>query len=123
MRSSSARSCRAQRRRRRSSVRSTTLSSPPYTLTSMPPTIPTFLWSSAPVVTCTSSASASPADASPSPSLSTTKTLLALDYLHMMGVVYRDMKPKNVLVRDDGHIMLSDFDLSLKCDVVPKLMM
>ena len=40
----------------------------------------------------------------------------------MMGVVYRDLKPENVLVRDDGHIMLSDFDLSLKCDVVPKLL-
>ncbi|KAL8125687.1 protein kinase PINOID 2 [Apium graveolens] len=49
------------------------------------------------------------------------ETLLALEYLHMMGVVYRDLKPENVLVREDGHIMLSDFDLSLKCDVVPKL--
>ncbi|XP_057507444.1 protein kinase PINOID 2-like [Actinidia eriantha] len=49
------------------------------------------------------------------------ETLLALEYLHMMGIVYRDLKPENVLVREDGHIMLSDFDLSLKCDVVPKL--
>ncbi|KAJ4765837.1 Protein kinase superfamily protein [Rhynchospora pubera] len=49
------------------------------------------------------------------------ETLLALEYLHMMGVVYRDLKPENILVRDDGHIMLSDFDLSLRCDVVPKL--
>ena len=40
----------------------------------------------------------------------------------MMGVVYRDLKPENVLVRDDGHIMLSDFDLSLRCDVVPRLL-
>lgn len=50
------------------------------------------------------------------------ETLVALEYLHMMGVVYRDLKPENVLVSDDGHIMLSDFDLSLKCDVVPKLL-
>ncbi|KAG0463896.1 hypothetical protein HPP92_019965 [Vanilla planifolia] len=50
------------------------------------------------------------------------ETILALEYLHMMGVVYRDLKPENVLVRDDGHIMLSDFDLSFKCDVVPKLL-
>lgn len=49
------------------------------------------------------------------------ETLLAVEYLHMMGVVYRDLKPENVLVREDGHIMLSDFDLSLKCHVIPKL--
>lgn len=40
-----------------------------------------------------------------------------------MGIVYRDLKPENVLVREDGHIMLSDFDLSLKCEVVPELLM
>ncbi|KAJ7550106.1 hypothetical protein O6H91_07G083500 [Diphasiastrum complanatum] len=49
------------------------------------------------------------------------EVLLALEYLHMMGVVYRDLKPENVLVREDGHIMLSDFDLSLICDVSPTL--
>jgi protein-serine/threonine kinase len=41
----------------------------------------------------------------------------------MMGVVYRDLKPENVLVRADGHIMLSDFDLSLRCVVSPTLVM
>lgn len=39
----------------------------------------------------------------------------------MLGVVYSDLKPENVLVRDDGHIMLSDFDLSLRCSVSPTL--
>lgn len=49
------------------------------------------------------------------------ETLMAIEYLHMMGVIYRDLKPENVLIREDGHIMLSDFDLSLKCEVVPRL--
>lgn len=49
------------------------------------------------------------------------EVLLALEYIHMLGIVYRDLKPENVLVRDDGHIMLSDFDLSLRCAVSPTL--
>ncbi|GAA0145291.1 hypothetical protein Leryth_010183 [Lithospermum erythrorhizon] len=47
--------------------------------------------------------------------------LLAMEYLHMLGIVYRDLKPENVLVREEGHIMLSDFDLSLCCSVSPTL--
>ncbi|CAO2839371.1 unnamed protein product [Amaranthus hypochondriacus] len=50
------------------------------------------------------------------------EVLLALEYLHMLGVVYRDLKPENILVREDGHIMLSDFDLSLQCAVSPTLL-
>ncbi|KAE9588928.1 hypothetical protein Lal_00012676 [Lupinus albus] len=49
------------------------------------------------------------------------EVLLALEYLHMLGIIYRDLKPENVLVREDGHIMLSDFDLSLRCVVSPTM--
>ncbi|KAJ7971518.1 serine/threonine-protein kinase KIPK-like [Quillaja saponaria] len=50
------------------------------------------------------------------------EVLVALEYLHMLGVVYRDLKPENILVREDGHIMLTDFDLSLRCTVNPTLL-
>ncbi|XVF46880.1 hypothetical protein PTKIN_Ptkin03bG0063600 [Pterospermum kingtungense] len=50
------------------------------------------------------------------------EVLLALEYLHMLGVVYRDLKPENILVREDGHIMLTDFDLSLRCAANPVML-
>ncbi|CAM0872311.1 unnamed protein product [Alopecurus aequalis] len=47
------------------------------------------------------------------------EVLLALEYLHVLGFVYRDLKPENVLLRGDGHVVLSDFDLALPASVEP----
>ncbi|KAH7278449.1 hypothetical protein KP509_38G041700 [Ceratopteris richardii] len=39
--------------------------------------------------------------------------VLGLERLHQQGIVYRDLKPENILLSSDGHIMLTDFDLSV----------
>lgn len=43
--------------------------------------------------------------------------LLGLEYLHNKNVVFRDIKPENILVDIDGHIRIADFGLS---KIIPK---
>ena len=40
--------------------------------------------------------------------------ILAIEYLHELGYMYRDLKPENVLVNEDGYLLITDFGLSKK---------
>lgn len=50
----------------------------------------------------------------------TAEILLALDSVHKMKYIHRDLKPDNVLLDADGHIKLSDFGLCKHTEIRPK---
>jgi RAC serine/threonine-protein kinase len=37
---------------------------------------------------------------------------LGIEYLHRKGIIYRDLKPENLLISKDGHICMTDFGIS-----------
>lgn len=38
----------------------------------------------------------------------------ALEYLHSLQIVYRDLKPENLLINRDGHLKITDFGFAKK---------
>jgi protein-serine/threonine kinase len=38
--------------------------------------------------------------------------ILGIEHLHQRDILYRDLKPENVLIDADGHIRLADFGLA-----------
>ena len=50
----------------------------------------------------------------------TAEILLALESVHALSYIHRDLKPDNILVDKSGHIKLSDFGLCKHTEVRPK---
>ncbi|XP_057548908.1 phototropin-1 [Amaranthus tricolor] len=50
------------------------------------------------------------------------EVIVALEYLHCQGIIYRDLKPENILIQSNGHITLTDFDLSCLTSCMPQLL-
>ena len=45
------------------------------------------------------------------------ETIAAIDSVHVLNYIHRDLKPDNILIDGRGHIKLSDFGLCKHADI------
>ena len=48
------------------------------------------------------------------------ETILAIESVHNLNYIHRDLKPDNLIMSRDGHIKLSDFGLCKHVEIKPK---
>lgn len=44
------------------------------------------------------------------------ESVLAFDFLHNLDVVFRDLKPENMLIDHRGHVRITDFGFAKRVD-------
>lgn len=50
------------------------------------------------------------------------ETILAIETVHSMNYIHRDLKPDNILLDKDGHVRLTDFGLCKHAEIRPQKM-
>jgi len=48
------------------------------------------------------------------------ETILAIESVHNLNYIHRDLKPDNLIIGKDGHVKLSDFGLCKHVEIRPK---
>ncbi|KAI9439420.1 kinase-like domain-containing protein [Lactarius psammicola] len=50
--------------------------------------------------------------------LASAELACAIDHLHSLGIIHRDIKLENIMIKNDGHIVLGDFGLACSLEVI-----
>ena len=50
------------------------------------------------------------------------ETILAIESVHRVNFIHRDLKPDNILIDRDGHVKLTDFGLCKHAEIRPNRM-